>query len=217
MSVETDSDTADEQTLQERVADLEREKQALEARVDGLSSKLETLTKFLAGEDSIHAVQRERGEDEPNILDRLDQMSVGIEQIDDATQTAIGLATASPTSEHGEQTRLAKNLARNRLVKMRAEVGQSFSTCAVANGKIREMAEPEHDLAWQTVDNAWSRLCRDWDCFSVDESGAQKSLRLAETPPKPLVKAVERDLGRDDLAKSFFGEKVPKGRSERGV
>jgi len=216
MSTEPDVE-ADEQTLQERVAELEREKQALEARVDGLSNKLETLTKFLAGEDSIHAVQRERGEDEPNILDRLDRMGADIEQIDDATQTAIGLATASPTSDHGEQTQLAKSLARNRLVKMRADVGKTYSTCAVTNAKIREMAEPEHDLAWQIVDNAWSRLCSDWDCFSVDESGAEKTLTLTETPPKPLVKAVERDLGRDDLAKSFFGEKLPKGRSERGV
>jgi len=212
----TDGDTADDD-LVERVAELERDKQALEARVDGLSNKLETLTKFLAGETSIYAVERQRGEDAPNLLAQLDRVEDDIAGIDEATQTAIGLATASPSSEHGEQTQLAKNLTRNRLVKMKAEIGQSFSACEVVNAKIQEMAEPKHDLAWQTVDNAWSRLCADWDCFSVNESGAQRTLRLAETPPKPLVKAVERDLGRDDLAKSFFGEKLPKGRSEKGV
>jgi chromosome segregation ATPase len=216
MSTEPAAD-ADEQTLQERVAELERENQALEARVDALTKKFQTLAKFLAGDDSIHAVESERGADEPNLLARLDQMEADIADIDDATQTAIGLATASPSSDHGQQTQVAKNLARNKLVKMKADVGPSYSTCEVSNGQIRDMAEPEHDLAWQIVDNAWSHLVDDWDCFEIDTSGDEKTLQLVSTPEKALVKAVERDLGRDDLAKSFFGEKLPKGRSERGV
>lgn len=212
-----DADAEDVEPLQQRVAELERENQVLEARVDALTNKLETLTKFLAGDRSIHAVERDRGEDAPNLLAQVDQMGADIAAIDDATQTAIGLATASPRSDHGEQTQVAKNLARNKLVKMKANVGQSFSTCEVSNGQIRDMAEPEYELAWQIVDNAWRRLADDWDCFEVDESGDQKTLTLSSTPEKPLVKAVERDLGRDDLAKSFFGEKLVKGRSERGV
>jgi len=217
MSTEPDVETADDQTLQERVAELERENQALEARLDALSAKFETLTKFLAGEPSIHAVESERGEDAPNLLARLDQIEVEMAAIDDATQTAIGLATASPQSDHGEKTQVAKNLARNRLVKMRANVGQSFSTCEVSNATIQEMAEPDYDLAWAIVDNAWGHLADDWECFEIDDSGDQKTLKLANTPPKPLVKAVERDLGRGDLAKSFFGEKLPTGPSEEGV
>jgi hypothetical protein len=108
-------------------------------------------------------------------------------------------------------------LARNKLVKMRADVGRSFSTAEVSNKRVREMAEPEHDLAWQIVDNAWRDLADNWDCFEIDESGDEKTLQLVDTPPKPLVKAVERDLDRHDLAKSFFGEKLPKGRSEEGL
>lgn len=206
-----------EEPLRERVAELERENQALEARVDALTKKFETLAKFLAGDDSLHAVQAERGEDEPNLLARLDQIEADIAEIDDATQTAIGLATASPQSNHGEKTTLAKNLARNKLVKMRAEVGESYSTPELANSDVRDMAEPEHDLAWQIVDNAWRQLASDWECFAIDDSGQEKTLQLVSTPEKPLVKAVERDLGRDDLAKSFFGEKLPNGPSERGV
>lgn len=210
-------DAADEDTLAKRVNELEQHNTALEARVQALENKLENLTKILGGEAKPYHIQQERGDDEANVLARLDQLETDIEAVDDATQTAIGLATASPETDHGEKTSVAKTVARNKLVKARAEVGQSYSKAELTNRQVREMAEPEHDLAWQIVDNAWTSLTKNWECFEVDDSGEEKTLVLTETPPKPLVKAVERDLGRDDLAKSFFGEKLPQGHSERGV
>ncbi|AKU06510.1 hypothetical protein [Haloferax gibbonsii] len=83
---------------------------------------------------------------------------------------------------------------------------------SVSNSEVQAMARPQHDLRWQSVDDAWTDLVSSFEAFHVDESGEEKRLTVnPELLTGSLVRTVERSVGRSDLAKRLVGDSETAG------
>lgn len=166
---------------------------------------------------------------------KISQLSARVEELEDEleqereqrkeaerlAQTALGVANSVDDGDRADgggpkKVDVAKNTARNYLVREAAqkpaqrnpatgaEVENNVASVSVS--KVREMAEPEHDLKWQTVMDGWRKLAQNWDCFWIDDKSGEKRLLIGEQPPEAMIRAAELDLGRNDLAKRLVGE-----------
>lgn len=204
----------DEQTLQERVAELERENNALSARLDAMARKQAELIDLVIGdepmltEDDIQAMEPVREQ-----LQQLDG------RVEDAAQTASAAMANGKTarSDGGETTKkdVAIRESRDELVRQVAYEGASAPTITVA--EVEEQAKPQTELAYQTVEDAWTgfddSLENVWDAFKVvDGSKDTKRLLLASDDiSRELAHTVEQSLGRDGLTKRLISDQTEGG------
>lgn len=160
-------------------------------------------------------------------LNKLEALEERVAAAESTSEAALGMARAIDDGDDAQDVDVARWTSRNYLVKEAAEKGKqrnpmtghewTDAKVAVTNREVRDMAEPEHDLAWQTVQNAWNKLEQSWDCFEQkNREDSEKVLRLTEVPPDPVIEAAEHDLGRDDLAKRLVGGKDRKRGSAGG-
>lgn len=200
-----------EESLQQRVAELERENRDLNARLDAMGTRFDRMVRFLIGEQADFG--ENRFETAPPLWEQLGGVEERLDEVDSSVETAIGLATVDSKSGSGEKIGIARDIAKNFLVKTAALKDDPYNNPKISNPKVQEMAEPEEELKWQTVDDAWKDLAHQWDCFAIKSTDKGKRLELVETPSKPLIRAVERNLGRDDLAKRLVGRDSAQGGS----
>ncbi|OIB58840.1 hypothetical protein BBD46_06450 [Natrialba sp. SSL1] len=73
---------------------------------------------------------------------------------------------------------------------------------------VQKMAQPDMVLAYQSVKDAWIELTSEWACFQETTKNGDKAITVKSRDiPKPLARAVEVDLDRDDLYKKLISAK----------
>jgi hypothetical protein len=169
---------------------------------------------FIGGEPigALLQSQRERIEDlEDNVDDLRDELNEERRKrqaAEDVAETALGIANQldDGTRSDGGPTKVdrARLSTRNELIRQAAT---SNGKAAVTTSTVRAMNRPEVDLAWQTVMDAWTSLEEQWSAFFVErnEDEDHRLLLDGDAVDASIVRAVERDLGRDDLTKSLVG------------
>ena len=139
-------------------------------------------------------------------------------------ETALGIARRLDDGARADggpsKKELARNTSRNAVVRRTAEGrGSGAKTYSgkrtdvvgsVTNGEVRRMLEPDHHIAWQTVDDAWKDLVETWNGLAIDGSGEEKKLVVddvdaLETELISLVELDVDDLEEGDLAKRLVG------------
>lgn len=216
-----------EQSLQERVAELERAIDRHEL-VDPLEmAAMRQLLVAVAGyRDADASAVPDGMQLAKEAADRLERLEETAERADQGAETAIAIAGGVESADESD-TEVAVRLSKHYLIKEAADAAPrktagntkaiQHNKASVTNPRIQEMAEPDHDLEWATVDHAWGKITANWECFERTKSDdGTVRLQLVKTPPKPLVQAAERDLARDDFAKEFFGESASEGVSTGG-
>jgi len=168
----------------------------LSATVDDLKTLVHTsIEKRKALEDRVEELEAENA----RLRDQL-------EDVDRVADQAMTVASRGHDPDSRSKTAVAKHLTRNELVR-RCATGGAAQDRPVTISKVQEMANPEHELAWAIVDRAWSKLREEWPAFRETMKDGQKALTLKPSDvSESLARTVERDLGRDDLAKRFVGE-----------
>lgn len=173
------------------------------------------LSSIFIGSEPVGALiqsQRERIEaledDVGELRDELAEERRKRKAAEDVAETALGIANEldDGTRSDGGPSKVdrARLSTRNELVRQAAT---SNGKAAVTTSKVRDMNRPEVDLAWQTVMDAWTSLEEQWSAFFVEknEDEDHRLLLDGDAIDASLVRAVERDLGRDDLTKSLVG------------
>lgn len=164
-----------------------------------------------------------------SLNDRIDELETLLEdlqeEVDDAQDDAtMALNIAAQTEESraadGGPTKKtqARRMSRDQVIKATAEgVGSGAHTHSGKSANIvgsvevkdvQRMAEPQTDLKWQTVVDAWKDLKKEWPCFEVQDDPKQLTVDPREIP-HDLPRVVERSLDRDDLVKRLvdgYGE-----------
>lgn len=169
-----------------------------QARLEAFSRWKETTTGRLA--DVTEQNERLREENE-QLRERLDAIEAKADQ-------ALTAASGGDPDDRTD-TEHARVLTRNILVTDAAEFTDEQTVAKVTIAQVRDRAKPQRSLKWQTVRNAWDDLLGEWPSFREGQKDGQQALTLPkQNATKALVRTVERDLGRDDLAKRFVGEKT---------
>jgi len=163
-----------------------------------------------------------------DLADRVEELEDELEEerrrrkaLEGEVNTAIGAARAVDDGARADggptKQERARWLSRDEVIRLTVEqsnVGprnahgnRTEQIGSVTNKDVQQMAKPETDLKWATIDEAWKDLVRRWDAFVVDTSGDVKTLTLSslEDVDDALVGVVEESLGRDDLANRFVG------------
>jgi len=168
--------------------DLER----IDKNTIGLANAVERLN------DRVDALEEER-----------DELRAEVESLKNLAQTAHAVANQQAESdENMTKKRVALLKSRNELVR-RAAVDQSAAAGqGLKVSDVVDMAKPEVHLEYQTVKDAWGELVETWGCFDVghnEDDNRRLELKKADVD-KHLVRSVEHDLDRDDLAKRLISE-----------
>lgn len=128
------------------------------------------------------------------------------EDVDAARETAeAALALAQQPADENKAQR-ARELTRNELVR-RYVVGTGHTSIAITNSKVQELARPEHELEWETVDRAFGKLVDRWDAFGRTTDSGEKALTVMGSVSDQLARIVAVELGREDIANTVVGEK----------
>lgn len=139
---------------------------------------------------------------------RLTRIEDQLDKIDRDAGAAIAMAETNvrPGDQPSKQD-VASIKSRNEALRRLAdgEVGYSGMPKLTVS-EVQEMARPETVLHYQTVKDAWAELVSQWDAFEVGENeDDERVLAVDRASLDPaVVKAVERDLDRDDLAKRLL-------------
>lgn len=174
------------------MAQQQRPPEDLEARLDDLEKRLDAVSN---GNMNVWEVV-------DDLQDRLDVLE---EEVERARGDAAAAYELIVDQEDGTKVGRARALVRDELVR-RTAVDVAMMERPVTNAEIREMAKPEHELDWQTVDDAFGKLVDEWPCFRWTEKRDYKALTIdRDTIPRELVRLAERSLEREDLAKEVLG------------
>jgi len=196
----------------ERIAELERENQALEARVDALNKKVKTLTKLVIGEQRTEdgGLHHPDLEDAVNFFDRMEGLEDEFEDIETTARSAI--ATTDTAADGGQtgKKQMARNKARNRLI-----VNLARSSSPKQKMKFTTVIDEikRAEIAYQSVKDACEALALDWDAFEIgtDEEGDKVIKVFLNDVTKELTYRVEEDLARDDLTKRLISQREQGG------
>lgn len=183
---------------------LDEEIERIDGNVNGLFAKVSDLT------DRVEELEDELAEERSKR-----------KALEGEVNTAIGTARAVDDGARADggptKQERARWLSRDEVIRLtveRSNTGprnahgnRSEQIGSVTNKDVQQMAKPETDLKWATVDEAWKDLVRRWDAFVVDDTGDVKTLTLnsVDDVSDALVGVVEESLGRDDLANRFVG------------
>lgn len=175
---------AEETSLDREVKRLDTNMNALFKKVSDLSDRVETL------EADLEEERRKR------------------KAAEDIAETALGIANELDTGARGDggpsKVDRARFATRNELVRRAAG---SNGKAAITTSKAKDLCRPELDPAWQTVMDAWTKLAEQWSAFEIerrDEKDHRMKFDVTHVDAA-LVRAVERDLGEDGLAKTLVG------------
>jgi cell division septum initiation protein DivIVA len=133
-------------------------------------------------------------------------------KLDEAKQTAasaLGVARATDDGARADgspaKVDQARWNARNKLVK-EALVGNATS---ITVPEVQRMCEPELDVAYQTVKDAFSALQSRWTAFEMTNNadGSRVLTVTVSALSEDVVAAVEADLERDDLTKRLISRR----------
>lgn len=210
----TTPDESTEQTDADRIAELEKQNQILQSRVDSLSEGLETIAQAIAGTDYASRVPEVVADhvDEPTLVHAVGEAGL-------TAENAIALAreTGRNTTTPGSKKDLARRLTRKALVTREISNigGYGPSTRgAVTTTEVADMAEAfDEDLESRTILDAWDDLTDGddgWSCLEEDRASGEgpnppKRLKLTEEPPKPMVLATAKDdLTSDDRREALI-------------
>jgi regulator of replication initiation timing len=176
--------------LSDTVEDLEMRLEALSRWKDATRDRLDRL------EDENDQLRAEND----TLRERLDAIEATAEQ-------AMTVASAGHDPDGRSKTEAAKHVTRNTLV-VRVVGDGGAADRALTVDDVRRKLEGEVDnLPWQIVRNAWDQLQDEWPQFYDTTTDGQQAVDIRGSDvTKALVRAVEQDLGRDDLAKRFVGE-----------
>jgi len=185
----------DRDELVDAIVDLADQVDDQQARLEAMSRWKEATTDRLG--DVMDQNERLRAENE--------QLRARLNDIEAKAEQALATAGANDPADR-TKTDHARILTRNLLVTEAADVG-SDTVVKVTVADIKERAKPERSLRWQTVKNAWSDLQAEWPQFRDTTKDGSQALGInADAVTTGLVRRVERDLGRTDLAKRFVGD-----------
>lgn len=164
-----------------------------------------------------------------NAIGRIEELEQRLDDIDEKSDTALGVARAIDTGTRGDggpsKIERARMLSRNEVIRQTATQAKVFNDTegkriehrigSVSNSDVQDMAKPQAELKWQTIDDAWRDLAQKWSCFTINDEMETKTLTLTNVDdiPRELVRVVERDLDRDDLAKRLVGGTTQGGES----
>lgn len=139
------------------------------------------------------------------LIEQLQKENEEIRTIAEQALTVASAGTANPETEPKKD--LAKRLTRNEVVR-RAAMGASAQDRPVTAAEVEDMALPERELYYQSIKDGWKALQADWACFRETKKRGSKAITAKSTDlPKSLIRAVEVDLGRDDLTKRIISDR----------
>jgi hypothetical protein len=202
----------DEETLQERVAELERENNALSARLDAMARKQAELIDLVIG-DEPELTEPQIESMEP-VRAQLQQLTARLDEAEQDASTALA-NTAEARSDGGNRTKkeVAIQLSRDELVRQAAVQNASAPTVTVP--EIIDKAQPQMNLQYQTVKDAWEgyddSLQTVWDAFNVVEGEEKRLLLATDDVSRELAHKVEHSLGRDGLTKRLISDQTEGG------
>jgi len=198
MSTDTGQMSRDE--LKDRIDTLERENTALEARVDALQRKLDSVIQLCIGERELTETGVEGHESLLTAVDRVDEE---IDDVDDAARTAVSMAKAQKGRNGGEKITVARETARDQLVKQACRTGKRHHMTVA---EVQNRAEPETELNYQTVKDAFKDLQRQWGAFveGENESGTRCLKVNPNALSRDLTKTTERNIDADGLTKTLI-------------
>jgi len=193
---------------QDRIAELEQQVEALRARNDALSRKLDTLVDIIIGE--------ERELHEPSIEAR-DALLQTIDDVaTDATaarQEAEGASAAVESvservQESSKQARIDAEV-RDHLVKKALLGTASRDARKLALADVDDITPADLDVSWQEAKRCRDRLVTEWAAFVAVETGDdQQAIGVSKSRiTTDLANTCGRSLGRDDLANTVVGER----------
>jgi hypothetical protein len=174
----------------------QRSREDLEQRVEELERKRIEDNELRA---QVEGELRQRLTELENAVDELQ------EEIDEARSDAA--AAYSLAAENEDETKVghARALVRNELVR-RAAIDVAMMDRPITNGEAQDKALPEVELDWQTVDDAFGDLLKEWPCFRRTEKRGEKALTVDKDGiTRDLTRLVEHSLGRSDLTKEILG------------
>lgn len=195
------------ESLAEENADLKQQLRAKDARIDALNTKLNAQKELLIGEREMTEHEVESHESLVSCVDRLDD---DVEAAEDAATTAVRMAKHAKNSGTGEKIDAARQIARDHLVK---EAARTRTSTSVTVGTVQEKADPQHDLAYQTVKDAFGDLKRNWGALNetTNESGTRVLAINPDAVGRDLAKTTERSVGQDGLAKRLISSRKGEG------
>ena len=197
-------ETMDRDELVDLIVELSDDIDDHKARFEALSKWKENTNERIL--EVVETNERLRAENQ-QLKDRLDEIEATAEQ-------AMSVASRGHDPDARSKTEVAKHLTRNTLV-TRAANNTAGTDLPLTIGDVQEKAEPEHDLKWQIVRNAWDDLKEEWPQFHETTSDGSQAMSIRQSHiTKALARAVELDLGRTDLAKRFVGDETEEGREE---
>lgn len=189
--------------------------EALEIRAESIEEAgLEDI--FIAGQPV--GILLSKQQDRVNELEELvADLQIDVQQAQQTATNALGVARATDTGIRADgspsKVDVARMTARNELVK-RALIDRSSSAGGgITVGEVQQMCRPEHEMAYQTVKDAFGDLVEKWDGMVNGENEAGKRAVMVDTKrlTKELVGVVEEDLGRDDLTKRLISRRGGEG------
>lgn len=202
----TDERTSD---VEARLGALERENQALRARLDAFQRRFERLS-ILLGDDPEYFAEMDV-QMEMSIMPWLTELDERLEETE--RYASATLARQRARSDGGSMSKVgrARKLARNELVRRAAQTNRS--KIQLPYTKVQELGRPRDEFRYQTVKDAINDLVEAWDCLSTGENDdGQKVVRIDSTEiPKLLVSQVELDLAREDLTQKLMSRRESQG------
>jgi len=192
----TELEAMDRDELVETIVNLADKVDDQQARLDAMSRwKEATSTKL----DRLADTNEQLREENAQLRERLDSVEATAEQ-------AMSVASRGHNPDSRSKTEHAKAISRNLLVQ-RAAKGSS-PELPITTSKVADVAKADGvDLKWQVIKNAWGQLCEEWPQFYETTKDGHQALSIRSSDvTQALARAVEHDLGRDDLAKRFVGQ-----------
>jgi regulator of replication initiation timing len=191
----------------------EQSRADLRARIDDLEKRVNGLS---AWKDSTRSTVWELEDETDRLRTEIQELHERLDDIEATAEQAMTVASRGHDPGGKSQTRAAKEVTRDELVRRAAKgvagPARKLTVCEVQDLVDRDYGE---EPAWAVVDRAWSQLTDEWSQFEETTKGGDKALRLrADHVTTALIRAVETSLDRDDLAKRFGGTERETGGSE---
>lgn len=217
---ETD-DEVSKAELKNRLDELEKQLQIMEAQLDGTMNKQKEIIDVIAGgqaneigaEYSVIDAKRDVGEP-------LAQKILDLEML---AETALSVARTESEGADANQTKkgAAKTIARNEVIRSAITDSSKATGSSVTTPDVATMAKPELKLAPKTIRDAFETLDENWSCMEFVEGdgrgrGDPNTLRVDASEITPdLARAVASDV--DELDTEAVMNKVHNRDSSEGV
>lgn len=206
MASRSSSDSAEGSSIHERVAELERANDELQAIVQAQNKKIQAVVDVVIGEG------RDLTESDidaaPAVLEQVDELAT-------LAETAMAVARAESDISEGTKKGEAKRRAKIELVKRCALAENGKSQLEAAD--VQDLAAPEYDVYDAEAARIIRELSEDWDCFEFREGTGKKNgpnnrvIGDSSKIPRPLARSVVNELADDSLTNSVSSQLLSGG------